>query len=316
MFERPKISVIILIYNVEQYIERCIESLYNQTLNSIEYIFVNDCSSDKSIIKLKRLMALYPERAANSLIINNETNLGQAKSRFKAIKSSHGKYVTFCDSDDYVALNAYEVLYDYIESTTSDLIACGFNRVTNNRQSIEIYSGKDTAFDWIKDILLTKKMGSLWCHLIKKDLLNDLQCPEGNVMEDVAILVQCLLKSNKVSTIRTPLYYYCYRPNSITNLKEKVLEQALHMQANLNLVAVFLKRHNLLLKKEIESKAFFIKKWLLPIIQSPRDCQSWLRFKPNRNYKFFINKYICKQDKIRIFLIYIRLYPLIRLIRS
>lgn len=68
MFNQPAVSVIVLIYNVEQHIEKCIESLYNQSLNSIEYIFIDDCSSDNSIALLKKLMDKYPERASNSII--------------------------------------------------------------------------------------------------------------------------------------------------------------------------------------------------------------------------------------------------------
>ena len=316
MFNQPAVSVIVLIYNVEQPIEKCIESLYNQSLNSIEYIFIDDCSSDNSIALLKKLMDKYPERASNSIIIANESNQGQAKSRITGIRNAHGKYVAFCDSDDYVASNAYHDMYDYIESTKSDIVACNFYRVYNNLQNEELYLGNDTPHEWIKNILISKKMGALWCHLIKKTLFADLLCPQGNIMEDTVILTQCLLKSNKVSTYKKPLYYYYYRPDSITNKNDRVLEQAMHMRANLDIISALLKDYKPTLKKEIEYKFFFIKRWLFPIIYNAKDCQFWIDFKSGNNIKFLLNSYIGIKDKLSIILIYFRLYPSIKLLKK
>lgn len=316
MFNQPKITVIVLIYNVEQYIEKCIESLYNQSLDLIEYIFIDDCSTDNSINILKRIMDNYPYRAANSIIITNKTNQGQAKSRINGIINAHGKYVIFCDSDDFVAYNAYQDMYDYIELTKNDIIACDFYRVYSHSKSDELYLGNDTPHDWIKSILLSKKMGALWCHLIRRDLFADLISPKGNIMEDTVILTQCLIKSKKVSTYNKPLYFYNYRENSISNNVDKVVEQAIHMQANMEIISMLLNSSSSIFKKEIECKFFFIKRWLLPAINKTKDCQYWIRFKPTNNLKILFNPYISCKDKFIICLIYLRLYPFIKRLKQ
>ncbi len=230
MYNQPKISVIVLIYSAEQYIERCVESLYNQSMDSIEYVFIDDSSTDGSVAALRTIMNKYPDRAENSTIIFNKSNQGQAKCRIAGIKNVRGKYVIFCDSDDFVACNAYQDMYNYIELTNNDIIACNFYRGYNNTQNIERYLGNDTPHDWIRNMLLSKKMGALWCHSIKKDLFVDILCPKGNIMEDVVILIQCLLKLKKVSTYNVPLYYYNYRPDLISNCKDRVLEQTIYIE--------------------------------------------------------------------------------------
>jgi len=312
MFRQPKVSVIVLIYNVEQYIERCVESLYNQSLESLEYIFVDDCSTDRSIEVLRKIMSKYPERADNSIIVANKTNQGQAKGRINGINYAHGKYVIFCDSDDSVAHNAYQDMYDYIESTKDDIAACDFYRVYNDTTNKESYLGNDTIHDWIKNILISKKMGSLCCHLIKRDLFVDLLTPKGNIMEDTVILLQCLLKANRVSTYKVPLYYYYYRSDSIYNNSEKVLEQAKHMQANLFMISSLLSNFQEQLKNEIQYRSFFIKRWLLPIIKNTKDCRLWIDFEPKLGMELFENPYLSIKDKVRVLSIYLRLYPFIK----
>lgn len=236
MLERPKISVVVLIYNVEQYIGKCVESLFNQSFDSVEFIFIDDCSTDRSIEILNRLMLQYPERAKNSKVIRNETNQGQAKSRIIGINEANGQYIIACDSDDFVDTNAYKELYNYIEATNSDIVACDFFRKQDKRLSIESYTEKDTPTDWIKNILLSKKMGSLWNHLIRKELLENIISPISNIMEDNVILIQSILKSRTVSTYKKPLYYYRFRSDSITNNTNNVTDQANQMYANLVLI--------------------------------------------------------------------------------
>lgn len=317
MCNQPKITVIVLIYNVEHYIERCVESIYNQSLDSIEYIFIDDCSTDSSISLLKKVMNRYPARAEDSIIITNKTNQGQALNRIKGIRQSHGKYVIFCDSDDSVASDAYRNMYEYIESTQSDIIACNFYRVCNTTQKEDVYLGIDTPYGWIKNILLSKKMSALWCHLIKKELLVDVICPKGNIMEDTFILTQCIIKSQKVGTLRKALYYYYYRDDSISHVKHKTLEQAMHMQINLQMTStLLLNEYKPSVKKELQCKFFFIKKWLFPIINNTKDCKFWIDFQKEINFKILLNPYISIKDKVAVLLVYLRLYPLIKRLKQ
>lgn len=97
-----KVSIIIPIYGVELFIERCAISLFEQTLDDIEYIFVDDCTMDKSVQILQGIIAKYPQRKDNVFIIRHERNKGLASARKTGLKFVHGEYVAHCDSDDWL----------------------------------------------------------------------------------------------------------------------------------------------------------------------------------------------------------------------
>ncbi len=312
MSDNPKISVIVLVYNVEDYIEKCTESLFSQTFDSIEYIFVNDCSTDESIKRLNSVIRRYPERKESITILDNEQNLGQAISRIRGIEAASGEYIIACDSDDYLPLDAYEKLYDHIVTTESDIVACDFYRGSEDKYSIEAANCIDTPLEWIRNLLLSKKMGALWCHLIKRSLLKNLIKPEGNIMEDVVILVQSLLKSNKVSTLHQPLYYYIQHSNSITNNPEKINSQIDEMNSNLNILRIIISSTHISLSQELDCKRFFVKKWTLPLVNTPRMCGYWIGIQPEINKRLFFNPFISLRDKLISGLIYLRLYPLLK----
>ena len=108
-----KVSIIVPIYNVEKYIERCAVSLFEQTYSNIEYVFVNDCTPDQSITVLKRVIDCYPHRASQTKIINHDYNCGVAISRNTALEHSTGEFVCQVDPDDYIELDAFDPEDEY-----------------------------------------------------------------------------------------------------------------------------------------------------------------------------------------------------------
>ena len=104
----PKVSIIIPVYGVEKYIERCARSLFEQTLDDIEYLFIDDCTPDKSVEILKRVLEEYPHRKSQVVIHRMEQNSGQAKVREWGMQNATGEYVIHCDSDDWVDIHMYE----------------------------------------------------------------------------------------------------------------------------------------------------------------------------------------------------------------
>lgn len=123
-----KVSIIIPIYGVELFIERCAISLFEQTLDDIEYIFVDDCTMDKSVQILQGIIAKYPQRKDNVFIIRHERNKGLASARKTGLKFVHGEYVAHCDSDDWVERNMYEYLYQEAISANADIVWCDYYR--------------------------------------------------------------------------------------------------------------------------------------------------------------------------------------------
>ena len=118
----PKVSVIVPVYNVEKYIDKCLESLVNQTLKDIEIIIVNDGSTDNSI----KIVEEYKEKYKNKIIYLEKENGGLSDARNYGIQYAKGEYIAFLDSDDYVDRKMYEKLYNKAIENNSDIVECDF----------------------------------------------------------------------------------------------------------------------------------------------------------------------------------------------
>ena len=120
----PKVSVIVTIFNREKYIKECVQSLFEQTLDNIEYVFVDDASKDRSIEELTLLMYKFPKRIPQVKIIRLKYNGGVANARNVGLQNSTGEYVIHADSDDWIDKEMYEILYQKAIDTDADIIGC------------------------------------------------------------------------------------------------------------------------------------------------------------------------------------------------
>lgn len=127
VMERPKVSVIIPVYGVERYIEQCARSLFEQTMqDGIEYIFVDDCSPDKSIEILENVLREYPHRRLQTRIIRHTENQGLGGARKTGMEYATGEYIIHCDSDDWVEPDMYETLYRKATEENADIVGCDY----------------------------------------------------------------------------------------------------------------------------------------------------------------------------------------------
>lgn len=281
-----KVSVIILVYNAEKLLERCIRSLMEQTLTDIEYVFVDDASTDNSLAVLERVLTDYPERKSSVKLIKNKHNLGQAASRLKAIKATTGEYVIHCDSDDYVNKRMYEVLYNKAVNDHLDMVWCNFYRTDGKNTTVSSQDSATEGLSLIKDMLTGKRMGTLWSHLVKGDLVREYHyvTPASNLMEDVVLLIQYAYRAHTFGYVNRPLYYYYHSETSITqNMSpEKMLWQVREMDKNIMVIIDFLQRVGWRerLHHYIDYRKYFNKRWLLPIIDAPKKCRLWLEEYP------------------------------------
>ena len=117
------VTILIPVYGVEKYIERCARSLFEQTYRDIEYLFIDDCTPDKSIDILKNVMAHYPERASHVTIIRHDVNRGLAAARNSAVANCKTEWVLHVDSDDWLERNAVELLVNKQEETGADIVS-------------------------------------------------------------------------------------------------------------------------------------------------------------------------------------------------
>lgn len=217
----PKVSVIIPVYGAERFIEHCAESLFLQTLDSLECIFVDDCSPDDSINVLRSVLERYPERAVQVKIIRNKINLKQAGSRSVGLRAATGDYIIHCDPDDWVENNIYELLYRKAISTDADIVTCDFLWERVHNSSIYHFPIISSPHGCIQKATM-KSHWSLWNRLVKRELIQKNKIdfiPGVNMWEDLGFMVQCYYFANRIEYVSKPLYHYnLTNDQSITNV--------------------------------------------------------------------------------------------------
>lgn len=214
----PKVTVIIPVYGVERYISKCARSLFEQTLDDIEYIFINDCSPDKSIDLLKIIINEYPQRKDSVIIYNMSKNSGQAAVRKRGIELSTGDYIIHCDSDDWVEPNMYQLLWESANLGNYDIVFCDFYNTTGKQHFKVSRDFGDLNKEKILSTIIKNSLWSLCCALVRGSILrtNKINYPISNQCEDLALMVQMVYYSQRIYHISEPLYYYYYNTNSIS----------------------------------------------------------------------------------------------------
>ncbi len=206
----PKISVIVPIYNVEEYLEKCLETLVKQTLEEIEIILVNDGSKDKSGEIAKK----YQKEYSNKIIYLDKQNGGLSDARNFAIPHATGEYIAFLDSDDYIELNTYEQMYNIAEKENSDMVECDFYWEYPNRVKSDIGIIYNNQKEMIEKIRVVA-----WNKLIRRELLEKtkIQFPKGYRYEDVEFTYKLVPYLKKVSFLKKTCIHYIQREDSIAN---------------------------------------------------------------------------------------------------
>lgn len=218
------VSVVIPVYGVEAYIERCARSLFEQTMRSgIEFIFVDDCSKDNSIAVLQQTLSQYPQRVADVKILRQPRNMGVSVARQRGVDAASGEYIIHCDPDDSVVSEIYETLLAEARRTGADITMCDFQNVRNGRIHVNVQEPKPLSalalLGGITGTTFQRLHGSLCNKLIKSTCYRMVAFPpEGlNYCEDVFVLFQiCSMKDVKVAYVAGALYsYHIERSDSI-----------------------------------------------------------------------------------------------------
>lgn len=216
-----KVSILVPVYGVERFIARCAESLFRQTYENIEYVFVNDCTKDGSISVLRETMRRFPERASQVRIINHETNRGLAAARNTAVAAATGDFVMHVDSDDYVDLRIVEKAVGKQLEKDADVVVIDFKRSYPGFSKIFRYSVFDNAKDYCLSVLARNNSNSIWAKLIRRSLYTSygISCKEGcNQGEDFQVVPRLLYNAKVVVNLQEPLYFYdCSNVGSYTN---------------------------------------------------------------------------------------------------
>ena len=206
----PLVSIIVPVYGVERYIERCAESLFGQTYKDIEYIFVNDATPDQSIEVLRSVMARYPERAKAVKIVEHPKNRGLSAARNTGLDHAIGDYIWHVDSDDYVATNAVEKCVEAAEKQQADIVIFDINIVTMKGVDTERVTYKDKE-DYIRRLLQHTQKCAHWNKFYRKSLLDatGIRSDEQiRLAEDYAVTPRLLYCAKQVAMLHEPLYFY------------------------------------------------------------------------------------------------------------
>lgn len=213
----PSVSVIVPIYKVEKYIERCAISLLSQTLKDIEYIFINDNSPDKSMDILSQCIQKYPSRSKQIKIITHQQNLGSAAARNDGTKIATGQYIIHCDGDDWVEKDMYEKMYQKAIKENADIVICDYYAEYSKKRVYHSQHTINDKNDFLKRLLWGKLHNCMWNKLIKRELYAQLDFTwiNGiNMWEDVSIISRLAFYSNTIAYIPTAFYHYTQTNNN------------------------------------------------------------------------------------------------------
>lgn len=211
------ISVIVPIYNVEKYLEKCLKSICNQTYHNLDIVLVDDGSTDNS----STICDNYTQKDKRIQTIHKK-NGGLSDARNCGISHSKGDYLIFVDSDDYIDLDMIKMLYNNLIEMDADISVCGYNMIYNNRV-VPICDGKTrvvySPLDALKVLLKRENMGVIACNkLYKKGIFHNVRYPVGQHFEDINTTYKLIVASHKIVYTPRPMYYYVQRETSINGM--------------------------------------------------------------------------------------------------
>jgi len=227
----PSVSIIVPVYNTKkEYLDKCIESLANQTLKDIEFVFVDDGSTDDTLEYLHAKEKMYPQMR----VIAQGENRRQGGARNTGIRASRGKYIAFCDSDDFVDRTMYEKLYNKIISRPDyDAVRC-YHKIWDEHQGfVNAYESFRKEAQLLDGEILSPedrmyiRGGSVWEFLVKREFIEDNQLwfPEHRMYEDNYTWQIFKLLVNKLGFVDEDLYFYRMNESSTTHNPKGIIDR-------------------------------------------------------------------------------------------
>lgn len=281
-----EVSIIVPIYGVEGYIGRCAGSLFAQTVPELRFIFVDDCSPDRSVEELEETLREHPHRKEQTTIIRLKENGGVSHARRVGFEASDSRYVLFVDSDDFVEPEMVEALLSRARETDADMTVCRFNLVSEADGSRMLSPLRDEVSDhgrYLGHMIAmngAKASPNIFNKLFKTELLKSIETvPAADIAEDWMICVQAVHKAGKIASLDEPLYNYTVREGSATReiSIEASRRSARADMANIDLIIGYLKSKGLAerYRHEIEARKFVAKGSFYHFCDDPAYHQEW-----------------------------------------
>lgn len=313
--KRPSVSVVVPIYKVEAFIEHCAKSLFVQTLEDIEYVFVDDCSPDKSIEILETVIKKYPKKEKQVKLIRLPQNLGAAKAREIGIKASSGDYIIHCDSDDWVEASMYEKMYLKARKENLCVVISEYSEMVGNKPKRVVRQCLGT--DPFYTVVSEPAKCSLWNKLVKREIYenNRFAYPVKHMMEDEVICAQIFYYAHTVGYIDEPLYNYNLHSDSISHVENEKghLKRWHDAYENVKIVDSFVKLHCNCKKysQAVAMLKFQVKGYLMPLLKiSNRFYKEWYNTFPEINYRIIFLRGLSNSLRLVYIITLIGAYPL------
>lgn len=218
----PKISIIIPIYNAGISLRTCIQCLFSQSIEDIEYVFVDDCSTDDSVEILEDMLEQYPDKFEKVKLIRHVENRGSAAARNTGLSHAAGEYIGWVDADDSISSNMFECLYKTAIDNSADIVWSDYYVVNENKKVKISQVNNYKPLDCIRSLITGRLMGTMWTKLVKKEMFtnNNISFVEGqNMAEDLRVSVQLYYYSKKNAYV--PKAFYYYNKSGTTNMSFK-----------------------------------------------------------------------------------------------
>lgn len=293
-----KVSVIIPVYRVEKFIEKCAASLFSQTLDDVEFIFVDDASPDNSMAVLEKCIQQYPQRKAQIRMLTHKENKGLPAARNTGLAVASGEYVFHCDSDDFVEPDMLETLYDEAKKKDADIVWCDWYLSFEHNERYMKQPDYATPMEALKAMLAGLMKFNVWNKLVRRRLYvdNQIAFPAGYAMGEDMTMMLLFAVAGKVAYIPQAFYHYvklnteAYSQNFSLNHLESV-------KHNIRTVELFL--HSRLgngLDLEIACMKLEAK---FPFLMSNRKemYRLWERTYPEANAYILRNHYISRRRR-------------------
>lgn len=309
----PKVTVIVPVYGVEKYIERCAVSLFEQTLDDIEYIFIDDCTPDKSIEILKSVVSKYSNRENKVKILHHEHNMGLPQARQTGIRVATGEYIANCDSDDWVDLELYERMYNEAKEHGADIITCDF--IYTDRKNQKRYHSKILRKpEECVSLMMHRRMSWSLCNkLFSKHLFNDsIIYPKVGMGEDMCLTLQLFKYAKYVCSIENCFYYYYQNPNSIVQVKSetKCLDKFMELTENIGIIKkVYKGTINPYIIKGLDYLDFYKSEPLTVIAKNEPYRSLWKNNHKGNLMQVISNDMVLFKERVKALLILLGIYP-------
>ena len=311
----PAVSVIVPVYGVESFVARCVRSLFAQSLDDMEFIFIDDCTPDKSMEVVREVLEReFPARMPQVRIFRMPVNGGLAKARMQGYALARGEYIIQCDSDDeLVSPDAYRILYEKAVSERLDIVTCNYLKEEASGRRI-LVRGECKG---VRDLLLDKAQGCLVIRLIRRAILQEgLLAPLGSMGEDLVQSVQATLRAGATGHVDEPLYLYRYRPASISKLqgKEAAIRRHHSLTANVRMLVDLLTGSYGYPEAapEIACFKYYARHCIEPYVGDKACYALWRETFPEVDAKLLSNPCLPMEKKAWYILIRLHLYDLVK----